>query len=351
MTKSRAPSGSVEDARPIFEANKVALAQRIKQMDIELDAVEHQRGGRLLATIPNLPHESVPIGQGSADNVVVRGMGRTACVRFRGRPHWDLGPNLASSIRTWDQVGRRAIYRPAGRRRATRARAHQLHARPARPRARLHRGAAALLVNASNAGTAPASCRNSSRIYSSLLAIRFCLIPTAEVPVTNLYRDEIIEGGCSPLKLHRLHTVLSQRGRLARERRTRNHPPASVPESRARQIHHAGQSYDELEKPDRTCGNGAAASQLHYRTAALSTGDLGFSAAKTYDIEVWLPSQQTYREISSCSNCESFQARRANIKYRPQGTGKVDLGAYVERIGLAVGRTLDCDPRKLPAEG
>jgi seryl-tRNA synthetase len=166
------------------------------------------------------------------------------------------------------------------------------------------------------------------------------LIPTAEVPLTNLYRGEIVDGRLLPLKYTAYTPCFrSEAGSYGADVRglIRQHQFDKVelvkfttPES----------SYDELERLTADAERVLQLLGLPYRTVALCTGDLGFSSAKTYDIEVWLPSQNLYREISSCSNCESFQARRANIKYRPQGTGKAELLHTLNGSGLAVGRTL-----------
>jgi seryl-tRNA synthetase len=166
------------------------------------------------------------------------------------------------------------------------------------------------------------------------------LIPTAEVPVTNLYRGEILDGRLLPLKYTAYTPCFrSEAGSYGADVRglIRQHQFDKVelvkfttPET----------SYDELELLTANAERVLQLLRLPYRTVVLCTGDMGFSAAKTYDIEVWLPSQKTYREISSCSNCEAFQARRANIKFRPDGTGKAEYVHTLNGSGLAVGRTL-----------
>jgi seryl-tRNA synthetase len=166
------------------------------------------------------------------------------------------------------------------------------------------------------------------------------LIPTAEVPVTNLYRGEIIDGRLLPLKYTAYSPCFrSEAGSYGADVRglIRQHQFDKVelvkfatPDS----------SYDELESLTANAEKVLQLLGLPYRTVVLCTGDMGFSAAKTYDIEVWLPSQKAYREISSCSNCEAFQARRANIKFRPDGTGKAEHVHTLNGSGLAVGRTL-----------
>ena len=313
-----------EDARPIFEANKVR-SQRIKQMDIELDAVEHQRG-RLLATIPNLPHESVPIGQGSADNVVVRAWGEPRVFDFEVKAHWDLGPQLGiiDFERATKIAGARfAILMGAGAQleRALINFMLQLHT--------TQHGYTEVqppfLVNASTLYGTGQLPKFEQDLFKIAGEWDLYLIPTAEVPVTNLYRGEILDGRLLPLSFTAYTPCFrSEAGSHGADVRglIRQHQFDKV---ELVKFTTPDTSYDELERLTAHAETVLQLLDLPYRTAALSTGDLGFSAAKTYDIEVWLPSQQTYREISSCSNCEAFQARRANIKYRPQGTGKADF--------------------------
>jgi seryl-tRNA synthetase len=166
------------------------------------------------------------------------------------------------------------------------------------------------------------------------------LIPTAEVPVTNLYRGEILDGRLLPLKYTAYTPCFrSEAGSHGADVRglIRQHQFDKV---ELVKFTTPDQSYDELEGLTADAELVLQTLDLPYRTVMLCTGDMGFSAAKTYDIEVWLPSQNTYREISSCSNCESFQARRANIKFRPNGTGKAEFAHTLNGSGLAVGRTL-----------
>jgi seryl-tRNA synthetase len=166
------------------------------------------------------------------------------------------------------------------------------------------------------------------------------LIPTAEVPLTNLYRGEILDGRSLPLKFTAYTPCFrSEAGSYGADVRglIRQHQFDKV---ELVKFTTPDQSYAELEALTANAEQVLKRLELPYRTVVLSTGDMGFGAAKTYDIEVWLPSQQAYREISSCSNCESFQARRANIKFRPDGTGKAEFVHTLNGSGLAVGRTL-----------
>jgi seryl-tRNA synthetase len=326
------------DARPIFEANK-QRAQKIKQMEIELDSIEQQRA-RLLATIPNLPHESVPEGKSAADNVVVRTWGEPRTFEFEPQAHWDLGSKLG--ILDFERAtkisgSRFAVLMGAG--------------------AQLERALINFMLSLHSVShgyteVEPPFLVNSATLYGTGQLPKFeqdlfkiagdwdlFLIPTAEVPVTNLYRGEILDGRNLPLKYTSYTPCFrSEAGSYGADVRglIRQHQFDKVelvkfaaPES----------SYDELEGLTANAERVLQLLGLPYRTVLLCTGDMGFSSAKTYDIEVWLPSQRVYREISSCSNCEAFQARRANIRYRPQGTGKAEFVHTLNGSGLAVGRT------------
>jgi seryl-tRNA synthetase len=326
------------DARPIFEANK-ARAQKIKQFEIELDGVEQQRT-RLLGVLPNLPHESVPEGRSSADNVVVRTWGEPRTFDFEPQAHWDLGPRLG--ILDFERAtkisgARFAILLGAG--------------------AQLERALINFMLSLHHrehgyTEIEPPFMVNSATLYGTGQLPKFeqdlfkiagdwdlFLIPTAEVPVTNLYRGEIVDGRRLPLKyVSYTPCFRSEAGSYGSDVRglIRQHQFDKVelvkfaaPET----------SYDELEGLTANAERVLQLLGLPYRTMLLCTGDMGFSSAKTYDIEVWLPSQKVYREISSCSNCEAFQARRANIRFRPQGTGKAEFVHTLNGSGLAVGRT------------
>jgi seryl-tRNA synthetase len=326
------------DAQPIFEANK-QRAQKIKQLEVELDAVELQRN-RVQAMVPNLPHESVPVGTSAAENAVVRTWGEPRAFDFEPKPHWDLGPALGVldfERATKISGSRFSILMGAG---------------AALERALIN---FMLSLHAGQHGyteVQPPFMVSSSTLYGTGQLPKFeqdlfkiagewdlYLIPTAEVPVTNLYRGEILDGRQLPLKYTSYTPCFrSEAGSYGADVRglIRQHQFDKVelvkfatPET----------SYDELEGLTRDAERVLQLLGLPYRTVLLCTGDMGFSAAKTYDIEVWLPSQKTYREISSCSNCEAFQARRANIRFRPQGVGKTEFVHTLNGSGLAVGRT------------
>jgi seryl-tRNA synthetase len=328
-----------EEVQHLYEASKVRN-QKIKQMEVELEAAERQRT-LILETLPNLPHESVPVGKSAADNVVVRTWGEPKVLPFEAKAHWDLGPQLGIidfERATKISGARFAVLMGAG--------------------AQLERALInfMLTLHTTEHGyteVLPPFLVSSSTLYGTGQLPKFeqdlfkiagewdlYLIPTAEVPVTNLYRGEIIDGRLLPIKYTAYTPCFrSEAGSYGADVRglIRQHQFDKVelvkfatPES----------SYDELESLTANAERVLQLLGLPYRTVALCTGDMGFSAAKTYDIEVWLPSQKAYREISSCSNCEGFQARRANIKFRSGGTGKAEHVHTLNGSGLAVGRTL-----------
>jgi seryl-tRNA synthetase len=328
-----------KDASHIFEANK-QRAQKIKQMDVELESIERHRV-KILELLPNLPHESVAVGHSSADNPVVRTWGEPRRFDFEPRAHWDLGPQLG--ILDFERAtkisgSRFAVLMGAGAQLERALINYMLHLHTTRHG--YTEVQPPFLVSASTLyGTG-----NLPKFEADLFKIAgdwdLYLIPTAEVPVTNLYRGEILDGRDLPLKYTAYTPCFrSEAGSYGADVRglIRQHQfdkvelvKFTVPEA----------SYDELEGLTADAEQILRGLGLPYRTVMLCTGDMGFSAAKTYDIEVWLPSQQTYREISSCSNCEGFQARRANIKFRPNGTGKAEFVHTLNGSGLAVGRTL-----------
>ncbi len=328
-----------QDARPLLEASK-ARAAKIKQMQVELDAAEGQRS-RLLATIPNVTHESVPVGKSSQDNVEIRKWGEPRSFDFEAKPHWELGPQLGiiDFERATKIAGARfSILMGAGAQLERALINFMLHLHTTQ------HGYTEIeppfLVNAATLYGTGQLPKFEQDLFKIVGEWDLYLIPTAEVPVTNLYRGEILDGRLLPLKFTAYTPCFrSEAGSYGADVRglIRQHQFDKVelvkftePET----------SYDDLEGLTADAERVLQLFELPYRTVVLSTGDTGFAAAKTYDIEVWLPSQQTYREISSCSNTEAFQARRANIKYRPQGTGKADFVHTLNGSGLAVGRTL-----------
>ncbi|HQZ37399.1 MAG TPA: serine--tRNA ligase [Vicinamibacterales bacterium] len=328
-----------KDASHIFEANK-QRSQKIKQLEIELDGIERSRA-RILEVLPNLPHASVSVGASAADNPVVRTWGERREFDFEPKAHWDLGPELGIidfERATKISGARFAVLMGAGAQleRALINYMLQLHT----TRHGYTEVQPPFLVSASTLYGTGQLPKFEPDLFKIAGDWDLYLIPTAEVPVTNLYRGEILDGRRLPLKYAAYTPCFrSEAGSYGADVRglIRQHQFDKVelvkfttPES----------SYDELEGLTADAEQVLQTLGLPYRTVMLCTGDIGFSSAKTYDIEVWLPSQQTYREISSCSNCEGFQARRANIKFRPAGTGKAEFVHTLNGSGLAVGRTL-----------
>ncbi|PYR49352.1 MAG: serine--tRNA ligase [Acidobacteria bacterium] len=327
------------DTAPVQEANR-ARAQKIKQLGVQLDAVEHQLESALLA-LPNLPHASVPRGKGAADNVEVRRHGDPRAFDFPPQAHWDLGPALG--ILDFERAAkisgaRFAVLSGAGARleRALINFMLDLHTREHGYR----EVEPPFLVNtASLMGTGQLP-----KFEQDLFKIGgdwdLYLVPTAEVPLTNLHRAEILDGRQLPIRYTAYTPCFrSEAGSYGQDVRglIRQHQFDKV---ELVKLTTPERSYDELEALTINAEEVLKRLGLPYRTVVLCTGDLGFSMAKTYDIEVWLPTQNTFREISSCSNAEAFQARRANIKFRPGGTGKVEFVHTLNGSGLAVGRTL-----------
>jgi seryl-tRNA synthetase len=328
-----------EDASGVFDANR-QRGQRIKELDAELQIFEEQRTA-LLQTIPNLPHESVPVGSDASHNAEVRRVGDPPSFDFAPQPHWDLGTALG--ILDFERAAKIARARfafllGAGARlsRALIDFMLDVHTREHGYR----EVEPPFLVNAASlVGTG-----NLPKFEADLFKIAgewdLFLVPTAEVPLTNMFRGEILDGRALPLKFTAYTPCFrSEAGSYGADVRglIRQHQFNKV---ELVKFTTPDQSYDELEALTADAERILQRLGLAYRTVLLCTGDMGFASAKTYDIEVWLPSQETYREISSCSNTEAFQARRANIKFRPAGTGKAEFAHTLNGSGLAVGRTL-----------
>ncbi|MBA2302429.1 MAG: serine--tRNA ligase [Acidobacteria bacterium] len=328
-----------QDASPIFAANK-ARAHQIKTLEIQLEGVEHQRTS-LLMTLPNLPHESVPHGKTADDNVEVRRGGEIRSFDFEPKPHWDLGPALGilDFERATRMSGARFSVLIGAGARLARALINFMLDVHTRDHGYVEVEPPFLVNAESLRGTG-----NLPKFEQDLFKIagdwNLYLIPTAEVPLTNLHRTEILDGRRLPIRYTAYSPCFrSEAGSYGADVRglIRQHQFDKV---ELVKFTTAEQSPDELEALTRNAEEILTRLELPYRTMLLCTGDMGFAAAKTYDIEVWLPSQKTYREISSCSNTEAFQARRASIRYRPNGTGKAEFAHTLNGSGLAVGRTL-----------
>ncbi len=316
--------------------------QTLEKTAADLDA----RLRDILAGIPNLPHASVPIGDSAEQNVEVRRWGTPPNFDFTPKAHWDLGAELGilDLERAVKLTGARfAVYWDLGAK-LERALANfmlDLHTRQ-------HGYTEVLppyLVNSESmygTGQLPKFAADSFRVPhgdKDRPEKDLWLIPTAEVPVTNLYRDEVLDQARLPISLTAYTPCFrSEAGSYGKDVRgiIRQHQFQKV---ELVKFTRPENSYEEHEELTRDAEEVLQKLGLHYRTMALCTGDMGAASAKTYDIEVWLPGQQLFREISSCSNFESYQARRANIRYRPEGKNKTEFVHTLNGSGLAVGRT------------
>ncbi|MED4270812.1 serine--tRNA ligase [Geobacillus stearothermophilus] len=327
-----------KDAEPLIVQMR-EVGDRIKQMDEHIRQLEEELNA-LLLSIPNIPHESVPVGQSEEDNVEVRRWGEPRSFSFEPKPHWDIADQLGllDFERAAKVAGSRFVFYKGLGARLERALINfmlDIHL----DEFGYEEVLPPYLVNrASMIGTGqlPKFAEDAFHLDSE----DYFLIPTAEVPVTNLHRDEILSADDLPLYYAAYSACFrAEAGSAGRDTRglIRQHQFNKVelvkfvkPED----------SYDELEKLTRQAETILQRLGLPYRVVALCTGDLGFSAAKTYDIEVWLPSYGTYREISSCSNFEAFQARRANIRFRRDPKAKPEYVHTLNGSGLAIGRTV-----------
>ena len=322
----------INEAKDLRE--KIAEAEKVAE---EADT----RLRNILIGIPNLPDDSVPVGTSEADNVEVRRWGTPRQFDFTPKPHWELGEELGvlDLERAAKLTGARfAVYWDLGARleRALMNFMLDLHTRQ-------HGYTEVLppfLVNADSlygTGQLP-------KFEADLFKVphgekNLYLIPTAEVPVTNLYRDETLDGARLPISLTAYTPCFrSEAGSYGKDVRgiIRQHQFQKV---ELVKFTRPEQSREEHEKLTHDAEEVLQKLGLHYRVMVLSTADMGASSAKTYDIEVWLPGQQLYREISSCSNFLDYQARRANIRYRPEGGKKTELVHTLNGSGLAIGRT------------
>src|SRR5437763_1436878 len=322
----------------------IAQTKELREQIQTLEKTATDLDGRLrdiLTGIPNLPHATVPVGKSADDNIEVRRWGTPPKFDFTPKPHWDLGAELGvlDLERAVKLTGARfAVYWDLGAKleRALMNFMLDLHTR--------EHGYTEVL---------PPYLVNTESMYGTGQLPKFAddlfrvphgdkdlwLISTAEVPVTNLYRNEVLDQARLPISLTAYTPCFrSEAGSYGKDVRgiIRQHQFQKV---ELVKFAHPEHSYEEHEKLTRNAEEVLQRLGLHYRTMALCTGDMSAASAKTYDIEVWLPGQQLYREISSCSNFESYQARRANIRYRPEGKNKTEFLHTLNGSGLAVGRT------------
>jgi seryl-tRNA synthetase len=328
-----------QDASPQIQETK-ELREQIQESEKKA-AEQEARLREILTSLPNLPHASVPVGKSAEDNVEARRWGTPPQFDFNPKPHWELGEELGvlDLERAAKLSGARfAVYWALGAR-LERALANfmlDLHTRE-------HGYTEVLppfLVNSESmygTGQLPKFAQDSFRVPHGEKDL--WLIPTAEVPVTNLYRDEVLDAARLPVSLTAYTPCFrSEAGSYGKDVRgiIRQHQFQKV---ELVKFSRPENSYDELEKLTHDAETVLQKLGLHYRVVTLCTADMGFSSAKTYDIEVWLPGQNLFREISSCSNFETFQARRANIRYRPEGKNKTEFLHTLNGSALAVGRT------------
>jgi seryl-tRNA synthetase len=310
-----------------------ALEKEVEEEDSKLRAI--------LTTIPNIPNESVPVGKSEHDNQVMKVWGEAPKFDFQPKPHWELGENLGilDLERAAKLTGARfALYWDLG--------------------AKLERALMNFMLDLHTnehgyTEVLPPYLVNSDSMYGTGQLPKFAsdlfrvphgerdlwLIPTAEVPVTNIYRDETLEASQLPISLTAYTPCFrSEAGSYGKDVRgiIRQHQFQKV---ELVKFTRPEESYEQHEKLTRDAELILEKLGLHYRRMLLCTADMGFASAKTYDLEVWLPGQGLFREISSCSNFESFQARRANIRYKPEGKKGTDLVHTLNGSGLAVGRT------------
>jgi seryl-tRNA synthetase len=325
-----------QDAAPLLVRMK-QVSEEVKQADERIAQLD-ERQREFLLMVPNIPHSSAPVGKSAADNVEVRRWGAPPKFDFAPRPHWEIGEgagilDLAAAAKI--AGARFAVYKGLGAR-LERALANfflDLHTRE-------HRYTEILppfIVNTASltgVGQLPKFAADMFHLEGTDL----WLTPTAEVELTSLHRDETLDAEELPIRVCAWTACFrSEAGAAGKDTRgiKRQHQFQKV---ELFKFTRPEQSYDELESLVHDVEDVLQKLGLHYRVVLLSTGDMGFASAKTYDIEVWLPSSREFMEISSCSNCEAFQARRAGIRFRPKG-GKSDFVHTLNGSGLAVGRT------------
>ncbi len=326
-----------QDASAQMEQTK-ALREKGDVLEKQAAEIEQELRG-LLAGIPNMPHESVPVGNSADDNVEVRRWGTPPQFGFTPKPHWELGEQLGilDLARAVKLSGARfAVYWDTG--------------------AKLERALANFMLDLHTrehgyTEVLPPYMVNSASMYGTGQLPKFAqdqfkcenhdlwLVPTAEVPLTNLYRDEVLDPARLPLSVTAYTPCFrSEAGSYGKDVRgiIRQHQFQKV---ELVKFTRPQESYEQHERLTRDAETILQKLGLHYRVMLLCAGDMGSSSAKTYDLEVWLPGQQLYREISSCSNFEAFQARRANIRWRPEGGKKTEFVHTLNGSGLAIGRT------------
>ena len=325
------------DASELLAEMKL-VADKIKELDAELSEIDAQLDDMLMK-IPNIPHESVPDGADDKDNAEIRRYGKPTEFSFEPKAHWDIGEALG--ILDFANAGkitgaRFTVYRGLGARLERAIISYFLDCHTMNGYTEILPPYMVNRASMTGTGQLPKFEEDAFKVAGT----DYFLIPTAEVPVTNLHRGDILDGNDLPIKYCAYSACFrSEAGSAGRDTRglIRQHQFNKVelvkfvkPED----------SYDELEKLTNDAERVLQGLVLPYRVVCLSTGDLGFSSAKTYDIEVWMPSYGRYVEISSCSNFEDFQARRAQIRFRREKNGKPELVHTLNGSGVAIGRTV-----------
>ena len=327
-----------EDTTAVFAEMK-EISEKIKALDAEVREVEDELN-RMMLTIPNIPHDSVPDGDTDEDNIEIRKFGEPKNFAFEPKAHWDLGkdlgildPDTAAKI-----TGTRfTVYKDIGARLERAVINYYLDTHTEKhgytevfPPFMVHRNSMI------GTGQLPKFEEDAFKVAGT----EYFLVPTAEVPVTNMYREQILDGNQLPIK-HVAYTACfrAEAGSAGRDTRglIRQHQFNKV---ELVKFTKPEDSYEELEKLTNDAERVLQGLGLPYRVVRICIGDLGFTAAKKYDIEVWMPSYNRYVEISSCSNFEDFQARRANIKYKDGQGGKAQFVHTLNGSGVAVGRTV-----------
>ena len=316
------------------------IGERIKALDVETEAVKTAQTDWMLR-IPNIPSASVPEGPDETANVEQRRWGSPRSFDFQPREHWELSEihgNKLDFDRGAKLAGSRFTVSWGWAARLERAIANFFLDIQTRENGYVEILPPLMVNRKTMTGTG-----NLPKFEGDLFKIEgwdYFLIPTAEVPVTNLFADEILSESDLPLGYTAYTPCFrSEAGSAGKDTRgyIRQHQFSKVEMVR---FSHPDTSYEQLELMRSHAENLLERLEIPFRTVVLCTGDMGFASAKTYDLEVWLPGQNKYREISSCSNCEAFQARRANIRFRPEGGGKPEFVHTLNGSGLAVGRTL-----------
>ena len=327
-----------EDTTAVFAEMK-EISEKIKSLDAEVREIEDELN-RMMLTIPNIPHDSVPDGDTDEDNIEIRKFGEPKNFGFEPKAHWDLGkdlgvldPDTAAKI----TGARFTVYKDIGARLERAVINYYLDTHTEKhgytevfPPFMVHRNSMV------GTGQLPKFEEDAFKVAGT----EYFLVPTAEVPVTNMYREQILDGNQLPIK-HVAYTACfrAEAGSAGRDTRglIRQHQFNKV---ELVKFTKPEDSYEELEKLTNDAERVLQGLGLPYRVVRICIGDLGFTAAKKYDIEVWMPSYNRYVEISSCSNFEDFQARRANIKYKDGQGGKAQFVHTLNGSGVAVGRTV-----------